>query len=250
MKFLLTLFILTVSSVSLAWGPKGQEITVQISEKFLSPQAKIKINKITKNASLSSFATWADQARNSPEWKQTAGWHYINVDDQGNYDHSSEASPDEVLNAISYCVKNFKSETSDDKKLIWLKFIIHFVGDIHQPMHIGRVEDRGGNSTQVQYGRQMNLHYLWDTGLLDKRGYSVSQYVSALQSQNRPTDMLNVSFDANKVIAENFALRKFIYSFSNGTINKDYEKQGLQIVDDRLWVGGLRLASLLNEITK
>lgn len=231
-----------------AWGPKGQEITVKIAESYFSPKASKRILEITSNRKISEFSTWADQARNSPEWRETGIWHYINVADNGEYQHDSSASPADVQDAIAYSCERLQSNLPDEQKLAWLKFLVHFVGDLHQPMHIGREADRGGNSTYVMYPKKMNLHYLWDTALLDSRKLSVDKFVSLLSSQNRSNAALNQKFDSDVVIKENFDLRQFTYSFKNGAISSSYEKQAMDVIDDRLWVGGLRLAQIINSL--
>lgn len=246
---LLLILLSLYSFKSFAWGPKGQEITVRIAENFLTPKVSAKLMKITSNQKLSSFATWADQARNSAEWKETDTWHYINVGDDGNYQHGPISSPLDVQDAIVFSFEKLNSNLPDEQKLIWLKFLIHFVGDIHQPMHIGREADRGGNSTIVDYGKKMNLHFLWDSAILESRNLSVNDYVMRLSAQSRPTTVLTQIFDANIVIKENFTLRPFMYNFKNNKISSDYEKQALEIIDDRLWIGGLRLAQLLNSLS-
>lgn len=249
MKLIVFISILFVHTCY-AWGPKGQQITVMVSEKFLKPSALSQILKITGGKPLSSFSSWADQARNTAEWSETGIWHYINVDDSGSYAHETQGTPLDVVTALDYSLKNFQNSKSDKDRLTWLKFIIHLVGDLHQPMHIGDPQDRGGNSTQVSYGKEMNLHYLWDSGLIDKKGLSVQAFTSQLISYNWSTSELSNKFDAEKVVEENFKSRKFLYSFKNGTIDSQYEKQAIELIENRLWIGGLRLASLLNSILK
>lgn len=245
--FLTSFFFLSFNAYS--WGPKGQEITVLIAESYLTLKATADIKSILgPNITLSSFAVWADQARNTTEWNYTGGWHYIDVADSGTYGHEATQLPDDVLEAINYCVDKLKSNITSTEKTTWLKFLVHFVGDVHRPMHVGRPGDRGGNSTQVSYGKTMNLHYLWDTAFISKNSLSPAAYANALKSQNRSQIELTRPFSTDVVIKEDLALRPFMYSYKNGVIDGNYEKQAFQIVDERLWTGGLRLASLLNSI--
>lgn len=245
MKLLLLLSIFSLNVY--AWGPKGQEITVIIAENHLTPNAKKGIQKIIGNNSrLSKFSTWADQARNSEEWSHTSGWHYINVEDSGSY----ITSPEDVTGAIEYSLDQLKSNISIAEKLTWLKFLIHFVGDLHQPMHVGKPQDRGGNSTMVNYGREMNLHFLWDSAIIDRQNLSVVNYVTKLNSRNMSRIPLQKIFTLDEIVKENLLHRKFVYSFKNRMIDQSYEKQSVLIIDERLWTGGLRLAQLLNQLFK
>lgn len=233
-----------------AWGPKGQEITVMIAEKYLSPKAKEEILPLLNGKPLASVASWADQARNTPDWKNTGRWHYIDVDDSGNLLLENGETPEDILSATKYAVSNFKSSTSPEQKLTWLKFIVHLVGDVHQPMHVGRPQDRGGNSIKVRYGRSMNLHYLWDSAFIEKSGLSTQAYTSKLISESRSKDALRAPFRPEDAVQEDFTMRSFLYSFKDGLIDQTYEDKAMTITNERLWLGGLRLASLLNEITQ
>lgn len=248
-KSFLILTLVSITFSAFAWGPKGQEITVILAESYLNQKAAYQIkNLIGPNTSLSSFAVWADQARNIPEWSNTGGWHYMDVEDSGIYDHEAPQLPDDILEAINYSVVKLKSNIPSSEKITWLKFLVHFVGDLHQPMHIGRPGDRGGNSVQISYGKKMNLHYLWDTAFVSKKALTPVAYAQSLKSQNRSLAELSKQFSADIIIKEDLGYRNFIYSFKNDVIDEDYEKQAFQIVDERLWLGGLRLASLLNSI--
>lgn len=241
------------SAPSYAWGPKGQEITVIVTENYLSPVAKSQISAlIGANKRLSQFASWADQVRSTEDWNFTGSWHYINVSDRGDIETSGDLeTPQDVAAAIDFCVGKLKSKgTNKEEKLAWLKFLIHLVGDIHQPMHVGRAEDRGGNSTQVFYGKEMNLHFLWDSAFLQKNSLSSQNYFIKLKSEIGNTSELVKPFLTDVTIKENFKLRKFIYSFNNGVIDSSYERQAIAIVNERVWTGGVRLASLLNSIYK
>lgn len=251
LQILFSFIILFGLNHAFAWGPKGQEITVAVAEQYLTPNARQKIKDLVGvNQTLSRFSTWADQARNSDEWNYTGSWHFINVDDSGNYDHGTDQTPDDILNAIQYSIVKIRSQAPQAEKLTWLKFLIHLIGDLHQPMHVGRPQDRGGNSTNIKYGKVMNLHYLWDSAFIEKRSLSVQNYVQKLKSENRPMTELSTFFSPETVINENFYMRKFLYSFQNGVIDNSYENQAFVIIDERLWTGGLRLASLLNSIFK
>lgn len=242
MKFILLLVSFVISSYAFAWGPKGQQITVKVAEAYLTPSAKNKIAVILSGQSLSSFATWADQVRSTPEWSHTSTWHYVDVADAKIQDQN-------VMTAIDNAFEILTSSAENSEKEIWLKFLIHFVGDLHQPMHVGRPDDRGGNSTKVSYdGKNINLHALWDSSFIEKQGLDVDKFVVKLISQNRSMQYLTEEFDSQIVVDENLALRDFLYSFKGNKIDKVYEREAIKVTDDKLWMGGLRLASILNSV--
>lgn len=247
MKFLVVLVFSLLANSCFAWGLKGQQITALIAENYLSPSAKKRIEVIAGKESLASFAGWADSIRGRSEWKYTSGWHYINVDINSDYSHTVESTPQDIVDAIEYCVDQFQAAKENKDKLTWLKFIVHFVGDIHQPLHSGSANDRGGNQTQVVFGRKINLHSLWDSYFIDEK-ISLQSYVAGIMKEGRSLTSLTVPFNPDDAVIENLKSMKFIYSYKNGTIDSRYETEATAIVKDRLWMGGIRLASLLNSI--
>lgn len=239
------LFVVTFyANVTFAWGPKGQTITVKLAESFLTEEAKFQVQTILNNEDLSSYATWADVVRNTDEWRNTAVWHYINIDSL-----TSTNDPDDIVEAINFCIQRLTTALSSDDRATWLKFLIHLMGDLHQPLHAGQSRDRGGNSVRVSYGGQStNLHALWDGRFIEKQALSVEKYVQLLKSQNRGQEELRKAFSGSLVVDEGIKLREFVYSFNGTAIDSVYEKKAIKITEERLWTGGLRLASVLNRI--
>lgn len=249
-KILILLLCALQSSQSFGWGQKGHEITVQIAEKFLSKKAKAGIRKILKKETLTQGVFWPDRVAYTKDWKHTQPWHYINVTDEGQFTVHDSHNPENILSALRYCVAGLGSEASTEEKATLLKFFIHFLGDIHQPLHAGRKDDEGGNKISVFFIKKTNLHAVWDTGIIEKQGLTTEDYVARLVSQNRSTEELKGDFQEIVLIRENLEHRPFIYSFSEGTIDEKYEARALEIIDGRLWTGGIRLAAELNRIFK
>ena len=119
-------------------------------------------------ATLSSIATWADEIRS----RETASWHYVNLP-PGNCSYERARDCDDgqcAVEALTAQVEVLKSKTSDEQRLTALKWVVHLVGDVHQPLHAGFKGDKGGNLYQVQaFGRGTNLHSLWDGALIRNR---------------------------------------------------------------------------------
>lgn len=249
-QILLCFTFFSFSLPVLAWGPEGQTVTVALAEKYLTPQAKAQISKIMNGVSLASVATWADQAKQGQEWSRTASWHYIDREDSKVHKEALN-EPTDVRDAITYCQEKLESTISDNEKMVWLKFLVHFVGDLHQPMHVGNPADRGGNNTKISYkGKRVNLHALWDSVFIDEQKLDVNSYAEKLVRQSRPRKVLFETFNADVVIAENMNLRNYLYSFRSGEIDSQYATKAFEVTDERLWTGGVRLASILNEIFK
>jgi hypothetical protein len=183
-KYLSIGLLLTISFALVSWGYKGHRITALIAENYLTSQAKAAVKDLLGNESLADVSTWADDVRNDPQYKNTASWHYLNLPLGLSYEKFGSVvysqSIENVLTAIQRCEGTLSDEkTSKEQKREALKFLVHFIGDVHQPMHVSRAEDRGGNTIQVQFdGKGTNLHALWDSGLIDYSGLSESQLVA------------------------------------------------------------------------
>lgn len=244
MKTALLVLVLVATFNAQAWGPIGQTVTVKLAETFLTKTASQKLRAITGNRSLSEFATWADGARNTPEWSQSSTWHYVNVDKR-----STAENPQDILQAIDYAERELMSASTNERKLVWVKFIIHLVGDLHQPLHTGKSSDRGGNSVNVNFqGRNTNLHALWDGAMIQTLNLNTEQYSQRLIGMKLSQELLNQRFDPQDVLAENAEILEFVYSYSGNSIDQSYARKGIEKTDKRIWVGALRLASLLNQL--
>lgn len=162
---------LNVSSVAHAWGAEGHRLIGELADRQLSPTARAEVARLLSaepGATLSSVATWADEVRS----RDTASWHYVNPP-PGNCSYERARDCDDgqcAVEALNAQVALLKSKASDEQRLTALKWVVHLVGDLHQPLHAGFKGDKGGNLYQVQaFGRGSNLHSLWDSGLIRNR---------------------------------------------------------------------------------
>ena len=171
-NFVVGLLLLTSlfgTSGSWAWGGDGHRLIAEYAATRLSPAARTQVERLLaqeSGATLASVSTWADEVR-SPT---TAAWHYLNFprDADCRYDADRMCIQGNcVVGAIERQLAVLASDAPEERRLLALKYVVHFVGDVHQPLHAGFADDRGGNSHQVQaYGRGTNLHALWDAALL------------------------------------------------------------------------------------
>ncbi len=160
---------LTLSGGSRAWGADGHRLIAEYARSRLSPAALMQIERLLEvepGATLLSVSTWADEAR-SPT---TAAWHYLNFPRDGGCRYDSDRlciKGNCVVGAIERQLAVLASAAPDQRRLLALKYVVHFVADVHQPLHAGFADDRGGNTHQLQaFGRGTNLHALWDTEML------------------------------------------------------------------------------------
>jgi len=127
--------------------------------------------------------------------------------------------------------------------------LVHLVGDIHQPLHVGCCDDQGGNKVKVKwFGRDTNLHGTWDSNMIDDTKLSYTELASYLDEPDQPT--IN-AWQKNSVLdwaGESMGVRKQVYEFGDGNLSYKYSYKNLPLVKQRLLQAGIRLAGLLNDI--
>ena len=164
-----------ISQNSWGWGFFAHRAIAEITEKNLTPEARKWVKDLLGTQTFEEAAVWADNVREVQNWKHTKYYHYKNIGDTDYFqdlEHLSEKDrkKGDVLRAILRAEDVLReASSSQDEKRTALRFLIHFVADLHQPLHVGYKEDIGGNGASLTwYGKKTNLHALWDTGLIYK----------------------------------------------------------------------------------
>ena len=259
MKKILIISLAGIASLCMiSWGVAGHKTIAQIAENHLTPQSKNAVRSLLGNQSLADVSTWADEARNTSEYRSTARWHFLNLPAGLNFKDFVQAvktlNDENIYTAILKCQQTLTEvNATADQKTIALKFIIHFVGDLHQPMHISRAEDKGGNTIQVRYdSKGTNLHSLWDSKLLEHQGTEYNQLATNCDvatakeiKQWQADDMLVWIFESYQISSRLYAEIE-----SNTNIDDQYYNLHLPIIQQRLKKGGIRLAGILNSAFK
>lgn len=264
----LSTFIMMESVSLYAWGPMGHDVVASIAEQHLNRKTKRKISRLLGGHSIVYYSSWMDNIQNSPYWEngynQTKTWHYANVDKGLTYQTMQKNENGDVVNSLEMLTDamiNRYDELTDSMKVDYVKMIVHMVGDLHCPMHAGRLSDRGGNNTKVKwFGQPTNLHSVWDSRMIDAaRKWNYTEWVEQLDRTNRKyiknvtegsyedwftTTVANASKIYNYVEAIDQQLPEeelpnlsyqFVYDFS-------------PMLEEQLLLGGYRLAHVLNTI--
>lgn len=236
------------------WGQKGHDVTAYIAEQHLTPAAKAACDDILDGKSIVYWSNWADNAGNTPEYAYSKTWHYRNIDAGQDYDKAVRNEKGDVTTAIkmNYSKLQDPDATKEEKQLA-LKFLVHFVGDVHQPMHMGHLSDRGGNGVKVKFfNRDRNLHGVWDSDILESgHNWTYSEWQQQIdRATPEESSEIIASMDPDDWGKETFGYATEIYnSTPDGTnISYGYIANWTPVIEQQLLKGGLRLANLLNTL--
>ena len=241
-----------VFTQSFGWGVTGHRAIGLVAEKHLSAKAKKKLKLLMGQESLAMISTWMDEVRSDSTYNYTADWHWVTIETGKNYSDSPKNPNGDVIMTLERLVMELKSKKLDRKKEIeYVKMIVHLVGDIHQPLHVGCCDDRGGNSVKVKWFRnETNLHSVWDSNMIDDTKLSYTELAGALEE---PTTEVLTQWQKASVrdwAAESMTYRKQVYAVGDGNLSFKYSYKNLDSVKLRLVQAGIRLAGVLNEIYK
>lgn len=257
MKKLLFVVFASLCSIALvSWGVVGHRTIGKIAENHLTPNARQAIRQYLGNEFLAEASTFADEIRSKEEYKYTAPWHYIDL--PAGYDFGQFSNvvihmkEDNAYSALKKCENDLRDPSkSTDEKVFALKFIVHLVGDIHQPMHVSRAEDKGGNTIKVTFnGQPANLHSLWDSRLIEHQGLDYEQ-LAARYDHATPAQIKQwQGDDVLKWLYESYQISEQLYADAknNPDFDEAYYQAHLPIIQQRVEQAGIRLAGVLNGI--
>jgi len=254
----ITISILFISSNSFAnanyWGKTGHRTVGQIAQKYLTKRAKREINKLLDGHSLAFVSTYADEIKADKRFNKYYTWHFVDYPFGVSYKDSKKNPKGDLVTGIKKCVSVLKDKdaTKADKEF-YLKLLVHFIGDLHQPLHVGLATDRGGNDIHVEwFNKKTNLHSVWDSKMIDYYKMSYTELASNAEQLSQAQikaiqkgTVMDWIRDSRKVARKVYASAK-----PGDNLRYKYMYNYFGIVQFQLEKGGLRLAKLLNAIFK
>lgn len=265
------------------WGANGHRVVAQICEWHLDETVQSKINQIAGDEYLAEIANWPDYIKSEKGWKFADSWHYTTIHpDQSINDVKKIYGEDDKINdaieaydlmirilqedkeAIDYLTnladKNGARFLNNSVKATALAFVVHLIGDIHQPLHVGKNRDQGGNKITVKFfGDQTNVHSVWDSGIIEHEKLSYTEFSNFI-NKLKPSEIK--ALQAAKIedwVQESVVMREHIYNTLYNYTDREsglpsfswqYQHDNIPLVEDRLVTAGIRLAGVLNEIFK
>ncbi len=239
-----------VAQSALAWGPTGHRVVGRIAQRHLTPQAAKAVAELLAPEQLTYVTNWADEIRSESEWSKADPWHWVTIPDGQTYDSSPKNAGGDVLEAIARFEKVLADRTAPKlERTRALKWLSHLLGDLHQPLHVGRGDDHGGNDVVVLwFNEPTNLHSVWDSKLIDESRLSFSELAELADT---PTPEQVRDWQTGGPIdwaRESQQLRGACYELGDRKLSYRYVHDHWPTVQRRLAQAGVRLAFELNRL--
>ncbi len=254
MKRIFFVQILIATAISaFAWGQKGHDATAYIAEQHLTHDAKAVVDSILGGKSMVYWANWLDNASHTRQYAYTKTWHYKNVDDGVRYEEAPANPAGDVVTAVKAQIETLSNpDATADQSELALKILVHLVGDMHQPLHMGHATDLGGNRVKVRFfGRETNLHSIWDSNIAESgHKWSYSEWQQQLDRISPEEEESIVSGTIDDWAKEGVNLAGMVYRETKAGDNLSYNEVAYwtPVIETQFLRGGLRLAHILNTL--
>jgi hypothetical protein len=248
--FTACLCILFASTLSFGWGPTGHRTTGQVATKHLSKKARAAVERILQGQSLAMASTWMDEVRSDSTYNYMTDWHWVTIPFGQTYDQTEKNPKGDILQTLERVIAELKSKKlTEQEQAQRIRILVHLVGDLHQPLHVGGKNDKGGNDVKVSWFRsESNLHRVWDSDMIDDTKLSYTELAESLDKLT-PAQIKELQRTSVRDWAkESQSYDKEVYDIGNGKLSYRYSYLYFPIVRKRLLQAGVRLAGILNEI--
>jgi len=235
---------------SFGWGATGHRATGLVAEKYLTARAKKRVRQILNQESLAMASTWMDDIKSDSTYNYTNDWHWTTIPDGGKYE-DVESNPDgKVIMMIEKLVQELQSgKLTPKEETEYLKMLIHMAGDVHQPLHVGKPGDKGGNDVRVKWFRNdSNLHRVWDSEMIDDTKLSYTELAESLGNPDKDTIKKWQSASVREWARESMDGRPQVYDIGGGNLGYRYSYIYFSLARTRMLQAGVRIAGLLNQI--
>lgn len=241
---------------SMAWGTNGHRICGQIASSYLTPQARKAIKEILGDESIAMASNWADFIKSDDNYKYLYEWHFIDFDKAYTLEEMQQyLAADTKVDAytkINFMIGELKKkDLPKERKLLYLRVLIHVIEDVHQPLHSGHTDDKGGNDIKVKwFNNDTNLHSIWDSQLIDFQQLSYTEYAAAInhttiaqRAEWQKAPLSQWLYESNQV-----AEKLYIEIKPGETLSYKYNFSHLETLNQQMLKAGVRLAGVLNKL--
>ena len=250
-KTLLILLLLCPLS-GWSWGKTGHRIIGEIAERHLTRKARKALQQIMGHESLAMSSNYMDFIKSDTSYNHMSPWHYVNIPAGGSYDTMTPSEQGDVVQTIERLLTELKTKQfTDEDELFAIRCLVHLVGDVHQPLHVGRADDRGGNDVRITwFGQASNLHRVWDTDMIAYMNLSYTEYANHLDHASKQEIKVWQSHTVRDWAHESQQACNRIYQMmpERTSWRYRYVYDHIATLEQQLLKAGIRLAGVLNEI--
>lgn len=246
--FLVSVLILSTTN-GFAWGKKGHSIVAEIAFHNLDAKTKQNVLNYLNGMSIEDAANWMDSMRSDKSFNFMKPYHYIDFEKGSEV---TELSGDNIISILNKTLKDLDNikTLSNDEVRTKLFYLFHLIGDLHQPLHVGYNDDKGGNTVQVSFfGKGSNLHAEWDSDIIEYKGLTLDEVLKI----NAVKDIDYSSIKKIDVLAwakESRLYLKNVYDFKGAKVTDEYIDSNYPIIKHQLLYAGIRLAAVLEHYFK
>lgn len=247
-----TALLLGVPSM-FGWGQKGHDTVAAIAERHLTPTTAAALDSILDGRSIVYWSNWLDNASHTPKYNYSQSWHYKNIDADQTFENAPKYAKGDIVTALNREIGILMNpkETASERELA-VVMIVHLLGDLHQPMHLGHYSDLGGNKTEVKFfDTKTNLHSAWDSRLPEAaHKWSYTEWADQIDRINEEQRLAITDGNIADWGKETYEICTEVYNATpKGTvISYDYIADWTPTIEQQFLRGGIRLAEVLNSI--
>lgn len=251
-NYILSILVLITISIpvkSFAWGKKGHALVAEVAFNYLDENTKKIVLQYLDGMTIEEAANWMDEIKSDHSYDYMKPLHYINADKGQNIAQNDGSN---IIGTLTQTIKDLKNYKSLSKEEVKTKICIlfHLIGDLHQPLHVGYGEDKGGNSFQINFNdKGTNLHSFYDSGIIEYKGLTLQQ---CLKSKTYTKQEL-AQIEKIDVIGWANQSRSFldtVYSTNGHKVDEAYVDKNYLIIQEQILDAGIRLSSALKDIFK
>ena len=243
-----------VNATNPEWGATGHRTIGEIAKSYLSKKAQRNIAEILNGQSLAIVSTFGDDIKSDSRYDDFNTWHYVNMPFGVKYKDSEKNEKGDLVTGIKKCQEVISDKNSSiEDKAFYLKLLVHFIGDLHQPMHVGKTEDKGGNDIQVRWFNDgTNLHRVWDSDMINQFNMTYTELANNADkiSRNQVEFLQKGTVEDWANETQQRAIEVYGTVEPGEKLGYNYMYENFELVRSQLQIGGIRLAKILNDLFK
>lgn len=239
------------STAMFGWGQTGHRVVGEIAYRHMTETARVNVMEILSGESPAMASNWMDFIKSDHSYDHMKAWHYVTIPDSLTYDQAGTPEEGDAYVTIQRIMSEIKTGQFEGwTEAEALKSLIHLIGDIHQPLHVGNGHDRGGNDVKVKwFGSSSNLHRVWDSELIDGQQLSYTEYATWVDVATPDQIALWQRQPVELWMEESKGMRESVYETGDpDRLGYRYNFDHIAELNDRLLRAGIRLAGVLNEL--